>query len=421
MSPAPRSTMATVPRVAGLASPTFTGRMIRRFAGRSVSILVLGLVAMSGPLAGPAAPMRHPGALNAREQFAGVAQAVRQGRQPWAASFARLRANAHDDPAYTPRPVAVLVRGAAPGQPAENYARLFNDAAAAYALALDWRLTGDTRRAATAAAILNAWASTLTTITGTSDQYLASGLYGYQLAVAAETLRDFSGWQAQDRAAFARMLLGVFAPMNEAFLAHHNGAAIDHYWANWDLSNVAALVAIGVFTDRRDLYERGRDYYLNGPGNGAILHAAWKTYPGGLAQWQESGRDQGHTLLGIGLAGTLCEIAWQQGDDLFGAYDNRLLAAARYVARYNLGGEVPYTPYTNSDVTQPVISDKGRGEIRPIWSLLVGHYVQRKHLAAPELVQAATQAGPDGGGGDYGPNSGGFDQLGYGSLTFTVP
>jgi hypothetical protein len=36
----------------------------------------------------------------------------------------------------------------------------------------------------------------------------------------------------------------------------------------------------------------------------------------------------------IGLAGTICEIAWHQGDDLFAAYDNRLLAAARYVARY---------------------------------------------------------------------------------------
>jgi hypothetical protein len=39
--------------------------------------------------------------------------------------------------------------------------------------------------------ILNAWARSLKGITGTSDKYLASGIYGYQLAVAAETLRDF--------------------------------------------------------------------------------------------------------------------------------------------------------------------------------------------------------------------------------------
>ncbi|MCJ2033425.1 alginate lyase family protein [Methylobacterium sp. J-068] len=397
-------------------------QMVIRPTSRWVSsIALLGMITLSGSGTAYAQAMRHPGAFDSASQFAEIAQAVRQNRQPWAASFARMRTNAHDNPGYQPRPVEVLVRGTAPGHPAENYATLFNDAAAAYALALDWRLTGDTQRAARATAILNAWAGTLKTITGTSDKYLASGLYGYQLAVAAETLRDFPGWQPRDRQEFARLLLTVFASMNVDFLAHHNGAAIDHYWANWDLANVASLVAIGVFADRRDLYERGRDYYLHGSGNGAILHAAWKTYPGGLAQWQESGRDQGHALLGIGLAGTICQIAWQQRDDLFGAYDNRLLAAVRYVARYNLGGDVPYTPYTNSDVTQPVISDKGRGEARPIWSLLVAHYVQLKHLAAPELVQAAAQAGPDGGGGDYGPNSGGFDELGYGTLTFTMP
>ena len=27
---------------------------------------------------------------------------------------------------------------------------------------------------------------------------------------------------------------------------------------------------------------------------------------------------------------------------------------------------------------------------------------------------------PEGGGGNYGPNSGGFDQLGYGTLTYTL-
>jgi hypothetical protein len=90
----------------------------------------------------------------------------------------------------------------------------------------------------------------------------------------------------------------------------------------------------------------------------------------------------------------------------------------RYVARYNLGVDVPYTPYTNSDVRQPVISATGRGQARPIWSLLYGRYVQRKGLSAPELAKIIAASGPDGGGGDYGANSGGFDQLGYGTLTF---
>jgi hypothetical protein len=363
----------------------------------------------------------HPGALDSLVEFADIAQAVRAGRDPWAADFSRMRANRHDSPDYMPRPVSVLVRGAAPGHLPENYANLFNDAAAAYALALDWRISGDEKRGARAAQILTAWARTLTAITGTSDKYLASGIYGYQLAVAGETLRGFPAWTVADHNALKQMLLTVFAPMNSDFLLHHNGSKIDHYWANWDLANTAALIAIGVFADRLDLYEQARDYYLHGAGNGVILQAAWKLYPDGLAQWQESGRDQPHSMLGIGLAGSICEIALHQGDDLFAAYDNRLLAAARYVARYNAGGDVPYTPYSNSDVMQPAISDKGRGEMRPIWALFYGHYVQRRGLIAPEIAQVMSSVGLEGGGGDYGPNSGGFDQLGYGSLTFIKP
>lgn len=380
--------------------------------------LQVGLGLILTPLSAHAGDgLHHPGALNSARDFAAMAEAVKQHRDPWAADFAKMRANSHDDPAYQPREVAVVVRGAQPGGASENYANLFNDVAAAYALALDWRISGDERRGRAAARILNAWARSLRKIEGTSDRYLAAGIYGYQLAIAGETLRDFSGWKEADQAAFHTMLLTVFAPMNRDFLTHHNGAKIDHYWANWDLCNLASLMAIGILTDRRDLYEQARDYYLNGDGNGAIRHAAWHVFPGGMAQWQESGRDQGHSLMGMGLAATICEMAWQQGDDLYGAYDNRLLAAARYVARYNLGDDVPYTPYANSDVTQDIISSKMRGQVRPVWTLLHNHYVGRKGLVAPELAQMIAKNGMDGGGGDYGPNSGGFDQLGYGSLT----
>jgi hypothetical protein len=113
-------------------------------------------------------------------------------------------------------------------------------------------------------------------------------------------------------------------------------------------------------------------------------------------------------------------MAWNQGDDLFGYDNNRFLAGVEYVAKYNLGNDVPYTAYTNSDVTQPVISDKGRGVGRPCWELIFNHYVVRQGLIAPYCTLAAAQTRPEGGGGDYGPNSGGFDQLGYGTLTYTL-
>jgi hypothetical protein len=46
--------------------------------------------------------------------------------------------------------------------------------------------------------------------------------------------------------------------------------------------------------------------------------------------------------------------------------------------------------------------------------------VQLKGLKAPFVEQAAAKSRPEGGGGNYGPNSGGFDELGYGTLLFTL-
>jgi hypothetical protein len=51
-------------------------------------------------------------------------------------------------------------------------------------------------------------------------------------------------------------------------------------------------------------------------------------------QLQESGRDQAHAQLGIGLLAALCETARNQGDDLYSTDDNRLLKGFEYKASY---------------------------------------------------------------------------------------
>jgi LPXTG-motif cell wall-anchored protein len=56
---------------------------------------------------------------------------------------------------------------------------------------------------------------------------------------------------------------------------------------------------------------------------------------------------------------------------------------------------------------------------RPIWAMIANHYTKRRGLSATNLTQIAAKAAPEGGGGDYGPNSGGYDQLGFGTLLFT--
>jgi Alginate lyase len=367
----------------------------------------------------------HPGLLHTQADFDRMKTKVEAHAEPWRSGWQRLVDNPHSQLTWTPRPQEMIYRGS-DGKHGQNYGLLYNDAAAAYALALRWKISGDNAYAKKGIEILNAWAPKLTGISGSSDSRLASGIYGYEMANAGEILRTSPAWNPSDFARFQDMMLKVFAPMNEDFLTRHNGANIHHYWANWDLCNMASLMAIGVVADRRDLYKEAVDYFKHGGGNGAIDNAAPFLYPDeNLAQWQESGRDQGHTLMGIGLMGIICQMAWNQGDDLFGYEDNRFLKAAEYVAKYNLGYDVPYTPYDNYSVPHPYsiteISSNSRGNVRAAWELIYNHYVVMKGLHAPYIEKITSQVRPEGGGGDYGPNSGGYDLLGYGTLTYTLP
>jgi len=184
-------------------------------------------------------------------------------------------------------------------------------------------------------------------------------------------------------------------------------------------------MAIGIVRDDTTAFDRAVTYMKSGEGNGSIRRAIPFVYDGqGLAQWQESGRDQGHTMMGMGQLGAICEMAWNQGVDLYGYDDNRFMKAAQYVAKYNLGQDVPFTTYTwgtgqnCAQRSQTVISDAGRGQIRPVWASLRYHYARRRGLSVPFITAMAEKVGVEGGGGDYGPNSGGFDQLGFGTLLY---
>ncbi|WP_374116250.1 alginate lyase family protein [Streptomyces sp. CoH27] len=223
------------------------------------------------------------------------------------------------------------------------------------------------------------------------------------------------------------MLRTIFYPMNIDFLTRHNDAVISDYWANWDLCNLASVMAIGILLDDLALFRGAVKYLKNGEGNGSIKNAIPFRYDAqGLAQWQESGRDQGHSMTGVGLLGAICEMAWNQGTDLYGYDDNRFLHAAEYVARYNLGAHVPFTPYGRRSGDghgqwreQTMISAAARGQLRPVWEILHHHYARRRGLSTPYVTAMAEKVRAEGGGGDYGPHSGGYDQLGFGTLLYS--
>jgi hypothetical protein len=369
----------------------------------------------------PAQPFVHPGLLHTEADFARMRTKVNAGAQPWKGSWDILVANSRSQLSWTPRPVDTVRRGG----DRQNYGQLMNDIAAAYQTALRWKITGDVAYANKSIAVLNAWSSTLQFVTGNADRFLAAGIYGYQLANVGEIMRTYNGWASADFERFKDMLLTRFYPLSDDFLNDHNDACITNYWANWDLCNMAFILSLGVLCDRRDLYNRAIDYFKTGAGNGSITHAVWHLHSSTLGQWQESGRDQGHCTLGIGLMGAFCEMAWNQGDDMYGYDNNRFMKGAEYVARYNIGDSVPYVTYNwgtgqnCAPASQTVISGAGRGSIRPVWEMVYNHYANRMGLSVPAMAAYAATHRPEGGGGNYGTASGGFDQLGFGSLTFT--
>ncbi|KVD16104.1 hypothetical protein WI80_00420 [Burkholderia ubonensis] len=369
----------------------------------------------------------HPGLLHTEADFERMRTKVGAHASPWIDSWNVLVANGHTRLTNKPNPQVGIYRGNDPTH-GQNYGALYNDIAAAYGDALRWKVSDDTRYADKAVEYLDQWAAKLTTLGG-SDVALAAGIYGYEFANAAEIMRGYSGWSPAGLAAFQAMMRNVFYPVSHAFLTRIDTAMDTHYWANWGLANIACVLAIGVLCDDAELVNEAITHFRTGGSNGCIRQAVYYMHPGNLGQWQEAGRDQGHSTLGIALTGAICEMAWNQGIDLYGYDNNRFLAGAEYVAKANLKQAdgafytMPFVTYQNSaGVIQTQFAAGGQGDAlgRPCWALVANHYINRKGLAAPYTKRAAELVAPEGGGGNYGPNSGGFDQLGYGTLTCTL-
>lgn len=363
------------------------------------------------------------GVLLGNESIEYIKTAISQHKSPNYETWQALLVSPFSNATWIPRSVETVIRGGN----GDNVARLYIDVARAYQCALIWSINGSEAHGNAACRILNSWSQNLKVVTGNADRYLAAGLFGYQLANTAELMKNHPAFNVKQ---MEDMLLNVFYyPLNERFLMgnqygyDHNDAYVSNYWANWDLCNLASAMAIGIFCQEEKIYNKAVEYYKSGLGNGSIYNAIPYVYQDGTAQWQESGRDQGHTNLGLGLMASICEMAWNHGDDLYGMSDNRLLKAAEYIAKYNNGEEVTFSEYEwgsgrNGAIQYHfVVSQAGRGEVRPIWNMIYNHYVNRMGLTATNVKKRLDIIGYE-----YGAVSGGhattYDQPGWGSLTY---
>jgi hypothetical protein len=218
-----------------------------------------------------------------------------------------------------------------------------------------------------------------------------AGMQGYQLANAAEILRTYSGWSPAAFNNFTTMMTNVFYPVLGQF-----PRALGTY-ANWDLSLMAGQMALAILTDNTTIFNYITNYFKTGWSNGAIAQAVYYMHPGYLGQTQEAGRDQGHNTLVIAHLGVIAQMAWNQGVDLYGYGNNRLLAGAEYAAKGNLQYynntsstwqfySVPFATYAY--INWPVViyntefSTGARGLIRPVFTKIYHHYVNIKVMFA---------------------------------------
>ena len=343
----------------------------------------------------------HPGLFHSQNDLDRMREAVEAKEEPIFSGFKILQESLHSKSNYR-------MQGPFPEwgrAPNIRAGEARNDAKAAYENALMWSITGDKAHAKKAIQIINAWANTLKKVSGI-DGVLAAGIQGVKFANAAEILRySDSGWSEKEAKKCEESFKKAWYPTIQHYAYFANG--------NWETAALQTNMAIAVFCNDRELFESTVKYSVNGAGNGSIPHMI--VYPSG--QCQETTRAQHYAQLGIGLLTGAAEIAWNQGVDLYGWNDNRILKGFEYTAKYGLGEEVPFQTYLDRTGKYGIggrhqnyteISTVSRGRFWPIFERIQNHYSNRRNVSAPYSSKVVKIKRPEGHSSDY---------VGHGTLT----
>lgn len=347
---------------------------------------------------------RHPGLLHSKESIQRIQRLCEKQDAVAMGSYRKLQADSKSNPSYQMRgPYDIIARD---GQYSRTKGPCENDFLAAYYNALLYLTTHDEAHAQKAMEIIRAYSQKLTRIDG-HDAPLCAALQGFILINACELMRytKGTGWTKEDTKQTERMFCTAFLPVLDEFdrqSPYANG--------NWGAAVCKMRMAIGVYCNDKVQYSRATEYFLHGNDDGALPH-----YVAESGQCQESGRDQAHVMLGLGQLAEICEVAWSQGDDLYGALDKRVMVGYEYTSKANLGYEVPF--FTWKDLTGKYsnwtcLSEGALGQWRAVFEIAYNHYVGRCHLEMPYTAKVL---------GHYlRPEGAGFtcDNPGFGTLLF---
>lgn len=459
----------------------------KRFNLTQIIFCIIGVLFMS---ISAHAQMVHPGLSHKTSDLERMKYMVEAEIEPFYSSYQDLKADSRSSYNYTVQgdtSMTVLYRSS----PSTNQNEFENDARAAYHNALMWAIDGDERHAEKAVEIFNAWTG-LTYLDHVGTRALTSCLI-YQMIEAAEIIKStYTGWSTEDIAKFKAML--VYPGYSNTEVPEDLETQGTWYWraylfdyvraGNQELSAIRACMAMGVFLDNEIMYDRALRYvkglphraddlpYSSGPHikgsvtattayresynytigydqedygfNGVLTNYIWEN-----GQAQESSRDLWHTWWGIHLLAGLGEMAWNQGDDFWGASDSRILLGNEYHNRYTVSYVRKYddqptewTPTvesgefiqrmdaTNRNLSLAICPIYGNDETRfyrdrfnevQAWELPIAHYVGRG-LKTPEEVKWTLRARDlsleMNGSYETVPASGNGSYLGFGALAY---
>lgn len=263
---------------------------------------------------------KHPGMAQSAKDLEYMREMTLKGEEPWKTAYENLQRQTSLD--FVVNPIAYISVGAY-GANSIGGREYGQGGTNAYNHALMWYITKDQRYADKAIEILDAWALTLRGFDGNNAK-LNVALTGSEYMNAAEIIRHTgAGWSDKGIEQFKRAILSVFYPTVEDFFTEANG--------NWDGGIINTMMCMGVFLENHDMFNRAVERYFRGQRNSGIIKYI---YPGG--QCQETTRDWGHVLLGIGEFAKAAQVANTNGIDFYSLGDDRLAQGFEQSFKYML-------------------------------------------------------------------------------------
>ncbi len=344
----------------------------------------------------------HPGILITKDDITRIQKMVREGKEPWASSFEKLASSSFSNPSV--RIYAYDSNGDTTALKVES--RLKNmrmDSRSAVNQALMYVITGDEAYRANTMTILRMWSRLRDVYTTLGSDRIDHGEIGFKLTFAAELMKytdcenPLLKWTDDDNENFIGML-NTILPKHDSWW----------YWMNQHGICNLATMANAIFTDNLELYKSSVKRTTTNPENGGSIDYQ-KGSGGSITQifrivdtdalngdeisptlvHSEMGRDQGHAYGCLGALSLCAMMSHTQntkvdpvtgeyttspnGVNMFNFADERLLQAANYIGKYNLGYDVMH-PTIDVGSLYCDINDTNRGAIYNTFGILYNYY-----------------------------------------------